>query len=438
MNLQSANNNELNKNVKKDDIKINILKNPGPDPKSEPESEPEPITINKESNRDVNIGLDLLVNTDKHVQPVESPKLEVKIPSASIINDNSKINFNNTEILSPNKVWSDINSNIQLPNSIINNNNNNNISNNNNNNISNNNNNNISNNNISNIEIDIEPRIDIEPIIDIERNSNINNVLKNTDNYKSSNNINIEEIKVNKPLSPKINNPEPSEKEIYFKKIELLQRINKIKKMGYVVPELSPNDSYDTIKIEFEKLKKIKESENSIKFSRKMLLAIVTAVEFLNNKFDPFDLELNGWSESVNENVDDYDDIFEALSEKYKGTSNMSPELKLLLMLGGSGFMFHLSNSMFKKMQNPDSMINGMMGNLMGGLNQNAPNDMGDIMGMMNQTKEKPSTRKEMSGPSGVDDILNHLQSRSNTSKNTPSNNSRSRKNKSKGVSLNL
>ena len=93
---------------------------------------------------------------------------------------------------------------------------------------------------------------------------------------------------------------------------------------------------------------KEKELDNSIKFSRKMLMACVTGIEFLNNKFDPFDVKLDGWSESVHENVNDYDDVFEELHEKYKDRAKIAPELKLMLALGGSAFMFHLSNTMFK------------------------------------------------------------------------------------------
>ena len=392
--------------------------------------------------RDVNIGLDLLANTEKHIPNISSPTVEVKLPSASIINsmpenrsDIMPVNRSDimpdimpklldNNILSPNKVWSDVNTN----NVVLNN---------------------IDSNkyksvkpNLSNIEIDLEPPIIVKKPI------------------QSPSRIKLqtpkEEFKVKKPLSP-IKQPDPSSKEIYFKKVELLQKMNKIKRMGFVVPELSANDDYDTIKIEYDKIKKMKDSENSIKFSRKMLLAIVTAIEFLNNKFDPFDLELNGWSESVNENVDDYDDIFEMLADKYKGTSNMAPELKLLLMLGGSGFMFHLSNSMFKKMQNPDSMLNGMMGNLMGGLagggsggGGSNTNPMESMMGAMmggggsnnggsnNKSSGPRTNRKEMSGPSGVDDILQHLQARTTDNKKEPSVSSHSRKNKSKGVSITL
>ena len=31
----------------------------------------------------------------------------------------------------------------------------------------------------------------------------------------------------------------------------------------------------------------------------KMLMACVTGIEYLNNRFDPFDVKLEGWSESV-------------------------------------------------------------------------------------------------------------------------------------------
>ena len=38
-----------------------------------------------------------------------------------------------------------------------------------------------------------------------------------------------------------------------------------------------------------------------------MLMACVTGIEFLNGKFDPFDLKLDGWSESVHDGINDYD-----------------------------------------------------------------------------------------------------------------------------------
>ena len=99
-----------------------------------------------------------------------------------------------------------------------------------------------------------------------------------------------------------------------------------------------------------------------------MLMACVTGIEFLNKRYDPFDIKLDGWSESVMENVEDYDNTFERLHDKYKSKVQMAPEIELLLSLAGSAFMFHLTNSMFNSLpnfkdiakQNPD-IINNLM-----------------------------------------------------------------------------
>jgi hypothetical protein len=48
------------------------------------------------------------------------------------------------------------------------------------------------------------------------------------------------------------------------------------------------------------------------------------------------------------ESVDDYDNIFVKLLEKYSSKAEVMPEIELLLTLGGSAFMFHLTNSLLK------------------------------------------------------------------------------------------
>tara|TARA_Y100000991_G_scaffold167062_1_gene128916 strand:- start:794 stop:1660 length:867 start_codon:yes stop_codon:yes gene_type:complete len=116
---------------------------------------------------------------------------------------------------------------------------------------------------------------------------------------------------------------------------------------------------------ELNRVKHSREIESSIKFQRKCLVAFVTGVELLNSKFDLMDFKLEGWSEQVHENIDEYNEVFEELHEKYKERAKMAPEVKLLFMLGGSAFMYHVTNSMFKNSipgmedimkQNPDLM----------------------------------------------------------------------------------
>ena len=151
-------------------------------------------------------------------------------------------------------------------------------------------------------------------------------------------------------------------------KADLLNKISRLIKKGFTSSaRLNIYSDIDEIRTEYKRMTYSIEVERSIKFQRRMLVAAVTGLEFLNEKFDPFDLELNGWSQNTMENVEDYDGVFEELYNKYKTKVQVAPEVKLIMMVGGSAMMFHLTNSMFKAAvpnvsqvmkQNPDLMRN--------------------------------------------------------------------------------
>ncbi len=171
----------------------------------------------------------------------------------------------------------------------------------------------------------------------------------------------------------------------------------------------TPESSYEEVKLEYDMQNKMLSNRSAVAFSRKMLMAAVTGLEYMNGRFDPFNIKLDGWSESVMENIGDYDKIFERLAEKYSGRGEMAPELELMFSLAGSAFMFHLTSSFFKSsggggiegmmrgMMNP-AMMKGMMGGMNRGTeNPNAPGgpqmappnfDVGNLMqNIMSQTK---------------------------------------------------
>jgi hypothetical protein len=98
--------------------------------------------------------------------------------------------------------------------------------------------------------------------------------------------------------------------------------------------------------------------EASIRFQRSMLTTVTSGMEFLNSKYDPLGVALDGWSEQVNENIEDYDEIFEELYDKYKDKSKVAPEVRLIMSLGLSAAMCHVTNTMFKsKMPGMDDIL---------------------------------------------------------------------------------
>ena len=141
-----------------------------------------------------------------------------------------------------------------------------------------------------------------------------------------------------------------------IEKKEILYQMDRLESKGYTLPrKFTIHSDIEEMRVEYHRIVREKEIDASVRFQRKMLMAMVTGIEFLNTRFDPFDVKLDGWSEQVHENVNDYDDIFEELHDKYKGSGQkMAPELRLLMSLSGSAFMFHLTNSMFKQSHLPD------------------------------------------------------------------------------------
>lgn len=281
-------------------------------------------------------------------------------------------------------------------------------------------------------------------------NDNLHDNHVEDNNYQSniSDDENISEIDHDDDEDEiEINNEIPyrnqeSFEDIQKEKQELLFKLNRLEKIGSKPSRNYTMDSrVEDIRSEYKTLKKQKELDRSIKFSREMLMACIGGIEYLNGKFDPFDIKLEGWSESVMENVDNYDDVFEELYYKYNEKVEVAPEIKLIMMVGGSGFMYHLTNSLFKSAvpnvndilkQNPDLMnniqqatMNTMQNNASNRSSNNMPNkqpSMGGGMfqnmmsGMMPQIPQPPPQNNirrpspnEMRGPTGVDDVISQI-----------------------------
>ena len=166
---------------------------------------------------------------------------------------------------------------------------------------------------------------------------------ESNDGFKKFNNIPVNPDKPVPKAKPMTN------EEILKEKFKLLRRFEELEKKGIKLSKkYSMDSSLQEMKGEYETLKSEREKKNSGKFQGKMLMAFCSGIEFLNGKFDPFDINLDGWAESVNENIDEYDEVFGELHEKYAGRAKIAPELKLIFMLGGSAAMLHMSNTMFK------------------------------------------------------------------------------------------
>jgi hypothetical protein len=191
--------------------------------------------------------------------------------------------------------------------------------------------------------------------------------------------------------------PSPGFKTVDEEKADLVNKLGRLEKKGFTVNKrLNAYSPIDELRNEVKRITYSIDVDKSIKFSRRMLIACTTGLEFMNKKYNPFEIQLDGWSENVMENVDDYDEVFEELYVKYRSKMHVAPEIKLIMMLGGSAMMFHLTNSMFKSvMPNMNDVIKqnpGLVQNMMTAVQNTVPKS---------QQQQTPETgeRHEMQGP---------------------------------------
>ena len=249
-----------------------------------------------------------------------------------------------------------------------------------------------------------------------------------------------------------------SAKDELNEKRELLYQMDRLESKGFKLPfKFNMQSDINDMKSEYNRIIREKEIDTSIRFQRKMLMAFITGTEYLNTRYDPFSIKLDGWSEQVHDTINDYDDIFEELYGKYKSSGKkMAPELRLFISLSGSAFMFHLTNRMFKEqplpnieevlksdpelmkrfqnaatkqyvMGNTGTPMNGMngmngmgaMGNIMNGMmggNQGANSSGGilnmvsNLFGSLNESPQYPQYSPQQSNKP-LDDINNIINS---------------------------
>jgi hypothetical protein len=277
------------------------------------------------------------------------------------------------------------------------------------------------------------------------------------------------EIPVN-PMENVPDKPKMSNETLLRLKFSFIRKLDALDKQGVTVSKkYTMNDKLEEMQGEYEMIKNDMTKRNSVKFQGKMLMAFISAIEFLNSKFDPLDINLDGWSETITENIDEYDDVFSELHEKYGSKHKIAPELKLLFMLGGSATMLHMTNTMFKSSmpgmedilkQNPDLMnqFTNAAANSMNSQNpgfsnfrqgMRPPNSQGvqmpgghpsnllppngstpgpsvrnNVPGMprnrpdINMARQPP--RRDMNGPSDIDDILSGIKPKTKRVNLTP------------------
>lgn len=184
-------------------------------------------------------------------------------------------------------------------------------------------------------------------------------IIQPTSNLPSSNLQNVgNQIQLDQKDDKK--EPEETPEEKQLKKLDMLRKLCELAQAGCKLSQNYNMDSdYTTMKYEYEMHTGIRAKYNAIKWMQNLGLNLVYGLEMANEKYNPFDLKLKGWSEVMNTDIDSYYDIFGELYEKYQTPGKpIPPEIKLLFMVSASAIKIHLTHTMASQFSTPQDLLN--------------------------------------------------------------------------------
>jgi hypothetical protein len=141
--------------------------------------------------------------------------------------------------------------------------------------------------------------------------------------------------------------------EMQTQKAYYLGEIERLTKNG-VKPliHLDMSNELNEISGEYHRMKHYYETEVGIRRMRSLMMYSVNFLETFDNSYNLIG-DLDGFSLHTQANINEYDDIFAELYNKYKDKVSMGPELRLLFAFGGSLAQFKgqkkLSNMMLEE-----------------------------------------------------------------------------------------
>lgn len=136
-----------------------------------------------------------------------------------------------------------------------------------------------------------------------------------------------------------------------YMKLDMIRKLGELMKKGIKLSQnYNMESDYHMMKYEYDIHSSTRAKHNAVKIMQNMCVGAISLMEMANKKYDPFSLNLDGWSDEVNSDPENLYDIFGEIYEKYNSPGKaVPPEIKLLGILSFSAARIHVAHTMFDK-----------------------------------------------------------------------------------------
>ena len=120
-----------------------------------------------------------------------------------------------------------------------------------------------------------------------------------------------------------------------------------LKQKGVVLSrQFDMKDSVAELEFEVQRQHNGITTRHNVAFMRDMMRIVINGMEIGNNRFGPF-LSIDGWAESVTQDMAKYEHVLERLYKRYWRKSQLSPVMELAWLLVGSMIAWHFKSKFF-------------------------------------------------------------------------------------------
>lgn len=172
----------------------------------------------------------------------------------------------------------------------------------------------------------------------------INNIIGNVKSKDGYTKINdMDKVKVNNPLKEIL-----SVRDKKRKKAHMLKKLKELYDSGDIPTLFDSDNTYEDIEDEYISASEDIKSKDFLSFTQNLFLSSIQMFEIVNGIYDPFDLDLDGLSDQVNDNLAEYNPSFIEINAKYK-EYKFSPEVQILSKLAFTVAMISYGNRSLNK-----------------------------------------------------------------------------------------
>lgn len=149
------------------------------------------------------------------------------------------------------------------------------------------------------------------------------------------------------PLPSQPHGPLPemlaAEQELQFEKERIIVELSLKRVKGYdIPPHLGLHSSLEELRAQIASIRRVENHKRTVSMLRYLMIIGCTGVEKATMAFLS-DVYLEGWSETVAANQDDYNDVIGRIADTMDLSASIPPHVELVVMLGVSGVLFHMS-----------------------------------------------------------------------------------------------